>query len=479
MIDRAQDILDTDNGQSSSTPNEPSPAVNSETTQAPEVVSNVGVTLTDTPTVTEDGISAAPAAAELVTKVEPETFADSSVSAYSQEEALTAPSVNPALIGAHDAHAKVDAHSATLYAPQPPLSEDAAALARAEALHPDDNRPDEEIDAVAEQRVVTAGHGSSLEQQQQRTRDANKRREQRGPKNQPQGQGRQLPPASEESLARLKDFERVRTENSVRNFSKRQAADKAGRQDGKQGPKSAMPHDKKTNAPRQPQVPRAPQVPVLVRSERTVNYLKEAMNERDMSQHDGKTHINTSVEAKTAMGRLLETNAFAPFNHPDLGAFNSLSGLWYYLTGAVNDEAFRELSGSACLRRGSRMETRHVPGLRSIIAEATWFKVTQHEKLGKMMAENNLPFRCYFTRGEGLSRGQRLADIEHWYMPVLDEIGRAMRAFHLEGKEDAAPNFDFLQGMPPTRPAERAPKQREQRQPQQRRERPERQERQG
>lgn len=470
MIERAHDSLDTDIDQSLSTSTESTPAVTPDSAKTQEVaeqhanfevVSNVAVAHTDTPDVTEDGIRTTPipGSAEPV-EVKAERFATSHVSAYSDEAPQT---IDSSLIGAHDASAKIDSFSPTLYAPQP-VDEDAAALARANALHPEDNRTDDVLDAVAQQRVAQVGHAPGVERQQQ-----GKRRD-RPNRAAPQGEQRraQLPPASKESLERLKDFGRVRTENSVRNFSKKQAEARDRREQGKN---AGLPQDKKSQKPQAEARP-APQVPALVRSERTVNFLKEAMSDRDMSLRDGVDHINSSAEGRTKLGRLLDTNAYAPFHHPDLGAFNSLSGLWYFITGVVSDEAFRDLHGTACQRRGSVMEKRHVPGLRGIIAEATFFKVTQHEKLGKLMAANTLPFRCYFMRGEGVSRSPRLQEIEHWYMPVLDEIGRVMREFHNEGKQDATPNFDFLQGaavqqrrepQPRREPREQRPRQQQER----------------
>ena len=452
MIERAPDQAETEVVQPSTPNTETRPAVIPDTAKTQEVVeqhdnfevvSNVAVTLTDTPAVTEDGLRIVPVAStgrgqtsSIVHVDEAATGESAEIASGVSAEVAASPQesvlpIDPSLIGAHDASPRIDPQSATYgTAPaeyQSPMvfipqlkAVDMSTLPGAEALPTLDNA------APSKQDKGTGLH---------------ERREPRAP--------RGSHPATPEELERLRNFTEVRTENSIRSDNRKRAEQRAQREGGKpQERKPQPPQGKKPQPGQQPraqQPQQAPKGPVLVRSERTVGYLQAAMRDRDLSLSDGVDHINTTVEAKTELGKMLDTNAFSPFAHPDLGHFNSLSGMWYYVTGAVSDEGFRDLHGSICKRRGESIQVRKVDGIRSIIAEATWFKVMQNKKLRQLMAENVLPYRCYFTRGEGAMRGPRLVDIESWYMPVLQEIGNTMRRFLIEGDENAQPDFGFLQ----------------------------------
>lgn len=204
--------------------------------------------------------------------------------------------------------------------------------------------------------------------------------------------------------------------------------------------------------PHQPQAKAAPARPALLRSEKSQGYLREAMANR-VADVDGQNHINTSSMAATQLGKALDMNANIPFHHPELGPFKSVGGLWYFIGGTVQDEAFRTLYGRACRAKGQKVQMRDVRGFKTIIAEATWMKVCADEKLARAMAENKLPYRCYYTVGE-LNLPQSTA-IAEWYMPILEEIGRTMHAIHIDGQADAFPNFDFLEQKPARRPQQR------------------------
>lgn len=196
------------------------------------------------------------------------------------------------------------------------------------------------------------------------------------------------------------------------------------------------------------------QRPMILQSEKSQNYVRAAMRSSRAMEEDGHDHINTSSSAVTKLGRALEINAHVPFNHPDLGPFKSVGGLWYFIGGDTQDESFRHAFGGACRSRGQNVKMREVAGFKVIIAEATWIKIRSDELLSKAMAACELPYRCYYLVGElGLPKSTPSSE---WYMPILEEIARTLKAIYHDGKEDAFPNFDFLE--PPPRATDRGHK---------------------
>lgn len=63
---------------------------------------------------------------------------------------------------------------------------------------------------------------------------------------------------------------------------------------------------------------------------------------------DGLTHINIYSKGKTAVGRWGSNFQYAPFVHPKYGRFDSIEGLWYWLSVSPDHprrEELRHLSG--------------------------------------------------------------------------------------------------------------------------------------
>ena len=205
--------------------------------------------------------------------------------------------------------------------------------------------------------------------------------------------------------------------------------------------------------PRPPRAPRlqSPAVPkvskpsVPLQSEKARNYLREAMRQPGLSV-DGEDHINTSSSAATRLGQALEINAHIPFHHPDLGPFKSVGGLWYFVGGETQNEAFRALFGKACRMQGKNTKMRDVQGFKTIIAEATWITVRSEPAFEKAMAESTLPFRCYYLQGELNLPVASLT--EDWYMPILEEIRRTLQAIGQTGDASLFPDFSFLEARP-------------------------------
>lgn len=176
-----------------------------------------------------------------------------------------------------------------------------------------------------------------------------------------------------------------------------------------------------------------------LRSAKAQDYLQKLLKHNQGK--DGDDHINTSSAAKTGLGRMLQINAHMPFNHPDLGSFKSLGGLWYYVSSGCEDETFRALSGYACHVRGQTIGFREIEGFKHIIAEAAWMKASQNPELFDMLASKARPFKHYVLVGE--MRVHQTSSVANWYVPILEEIARVAR-LHTEGQVNAFPDFSFL-----------------------------------
>jgi hypothetical protein len=195
----------------------------------------------------------------------------------------------------------------------------------------------------------------------------------------------------------------------------------------------------------------APPKAVIPRSEKAKDYLRQAM-QNSYTDEDGVDHLNASSSAQTRLGQALDINAHTPFNHPDLGMFNSLGGLWYYVGGETQNDIFRTLFGQQCRTQGKKIRLREVIGFKTIIAEATWLKVIADPALTKAMTESSLPFRSYHLQGD---LGLPVSTVtEEWYMYVLETIREVLQS-RAEGHEVAFPDFEYLDQ--PQRPR-RAPR---------------------
>lgn len=175
-------------------------------------------------------------------------------------------------------------------------------------------------------------------------------------------------------------------------------------------------------------------------------------------EKDGIEHINFSSIGKTDLGKLLDINARSRINHPQLGLFESLGGIWYYLCGDQND-MFRSMYGRKCNIMGKKAKQNFVEGFRTIMAEATWIKVIQNTDLTNMILQSEAPFVSYFIQGEpGIAV---LTSQHNWYAPVLEEIRRALKQNQkitedFVATEEApvltpdmlvSPNFDFIEEL--------------------------------
>jgi hypothetical protein len=159
---------------------------------------------------------------------------------------------------------------------------------------------------------------------------------------------------------------------------------------------------------------------------RTKNFINSIVKKKMVlnEQDDGKTHINISEISKTKLGGLLDVNARTPFEHGELGKFNCLGGLWYYVIGDQNDH-FRTLFGRACKNKGSKIEAKTVPGFKDIIADATWVKVKSNPEIAQLIIESkDIPFASYYVHSD--TKLPTTTKTGLWYIPILNAVRLAL-----------------------------------------------------
>ncbi|MDD2879787.1 MAG: hypothetical protein PHQ58_05075 [Rhodoferax sp.] len=189
-----------------------------------------------------------------------------------------------------------------------------------------------------------------------------------------------------------------------------------------------------------------------LRDAKAQDYLQKLLK-RNLGE-DGEDHINTASAAFTPLGKLLQINAYSPFEHPDLGPFKSLGGLWYYVSTGCEDEVFRGLSGYACHSRGQSIPFQEIDGFKFIIAEAAWMKVQQNRNLQAMMYHNQMPYKHYTFVGE--TRARQTPSIAAWYVPIIEEIARVVK-LNAGLEEIHQPDFSFLENNEPAAYKEKRP----------------------
>lgn len=207
------------------------------------------------------------------------------------------------------------------------------------------------------------------------------------------------------------------------------------------------------NKPRVPQTkPQRPAAPPIPRDGQAAAYaakLLESQAARTLAElgEDGIDHINVGSSGKTRLGQFLDINSEARFEYPGFGWFKSVGGLWVWL--AIDPEKrtddIRHMSGPRARRAAQDVRQFEVEGFYHMIADAVWHRVCQYPDAMNDLAGNDLPFKQYALSGE--SGLPFWPTIGKWYLPVLDEIARVIKARRETGDATIAPNFAFLDNL--------------------------------
>lgn len=154
---------------------------------------------------------------------------------------------------------------------------------------------------------------------------------------------------------------------------------------------------------------------------------------------DGATVINLSAAAETKLGKFLTLHARTPFHMGELGAFESLLGLFCYITCSPNNEVMRTWAGGNARQNIRRYELRYFPGWLEIMAKALMAKVLADEEIMELLDSNTLPFRAYYVRQDGTAFD---VQEDQWLSPIVTEIAKTIK--RRKGNPKAKPDFSFL-----------------------------------
>jgi hypothetical protein len=194
----------------------------------------------------------------------------------------------------------------------------------------------------------------------------------------------------------------------------------------------------KSNKPKQ-------QAVLLVPANRqATSYLRQALSSpTGLEGEDGVNFINVSYAANTRLGSFLDINAHTPFEHPEIGNFESVGGVWYYIKSQVPDEAFRHVWGDRVRNMGKRIIAREVIGFRTIIADATWVKIVSNPEAMNDMADTTVPFKSFYYYGP-LNLKKSIQDTG-WYLVALEEIRRTLKLRSSTGNFELQPDFTNIE----------------------------------
>jgi hypothetical protein len=172
------------------------------------------------------------------------------------------------------------------------------------------------------------------------------------------------------------------------------------------------------------------------------------------AENDGIDHLNIYSKAKTSLGQALSNFAHTPFEHPELGHFESVEGLWYWLT--RQDESLRWLDGNEAKKHGKPMpllmsyddsEFRRLVGL-GLIA-----KLDSHPEIRHALENTVLPFTHYYVYHFGGTEKLITPKDGEWILAVFEQVRREanpsadcrnMRIIEAAKKVDMSPQMGLF-----------------------------------
>lgn len=201
---------------------------------------------------------------------------------------------------------------------------------------------------------------------------------------------------------------------------------------------------KKTNKPKQA-------VLLVPANRQAVSYIEKAFS-GPITEEDGVDYINVSYIGKTDLGRFLDINHQARFEHPELGPFTSVGGIWYYVkadrsnpTPGLDLEQFRYVWGERVRSMGEKIIPRNVEGFKTIIADSTWIKVLNQPKAKEDLLNCTLPFKSYYLYG---SIGIKKTNAEAaWYLTAIEEIRKTIHLRASTGDDTLQPDFSKIESI--------------------------------
>jgi len=164
-------------------------------------------------------------------------------------------------------------------------------------------------------------------------------------------------------------------------------------------------------------------------------------------KQEGVDHINISLASNHKLGRFLSTRFKTPFVHPEFGSFNSVEGLWQFLTRHIDDEEtetfVRTFFGSRNTRHLTKLEKKNVANFKEIIFEVMANKLNFSDEYSKILVKNKLPLQMYYLDTSG---NQVVVPFSNWFIGQIDEIVTYLRTKdneEFEDSEEVYPGEDF------------------------------------
>lgn len=132
---------------------------------------------------------------------------------------------------------------------------------------------------------------------------------------------------------------------------------------------------------------------------------------------DGIDHINVYSQGKTVLGVFLSNWYRYPIVLDDLGRFESVEGLWYYLSRL--DDRLKRMSGFAAKSLGKSLPIKQMlpdSEFKSIIKQAIKTKVGGSPQYFSFV-NSTLPFTHYYVFG-----GKQVDAGNKWIIEYLEEL---------------------------------------------------------
>lgn len=144
-------------------------------------------------------------------------------------------------------------------------------------------------------------------------------------------------------------------------------------------------------------------------------------------EEDGLTHINVYSKAKTRLGRLMTNLTDLPFEHPTLGHWRCLEGLYYYLITGCRHEELRVMSGFEAKRHGRTLERVWNEQMQRQFCEGIRAKLQASEELQDLLRSSTLPFTHYYFYGRPPQHKIVLPKGHDWMLTCWVRLRRQLR----------------------------------------------------
>jgi hypothetical protein len=165
---------------------------------------------------------------------------------------------------------------------------------------------------------------------------------------------------------------------------------------------------------------------------------------------EGVDHINISIKSSTELGRFLSNRFKTPFTHPEFGDFQSVEGLWCFLSYEIpnpaTEERVRRLQFNNTTKFVNALVKKKTEGFKTHIYETILSKIYTNAEMSKVLMDNKLPLLMYYTDAEGVR-----VNINHgdWLIPMFVKIRSQLESVRHE-LPVSAEGEDTDESMEPT-----------------------------